>query len=74
MKIKNDPVFVKERFWEKAIPQYHIGYIEHEKYFEKFERSNPGIFLSGNFRGGISVGDCILNSRNTSDRVIEFLK
>lgn len=62
MKIKSDPLILKDKFWEKAIPQYNLGYIEHELYFEKFESNNPGIFLSGNYRGGISVGDCVKNS------------
>jgi oxygen-dependent protoporphyrinogen oxidase len=62
MGISNDPIFIKDRMWYQAIPQYNIGYIEHENYFDKFEKENPGIFLSGNFRGGISVGDCVKNS------------
>jgi oxygen-dependent protoporphyrinogen oxidase len=59
MKISGEPVFQTYKYWSKAIPQYNIGYIEHEKYFDEFERNNPGITLSGNYRGGISVGDCI---------------
>jgi oxygen-dependent protoporphyrinogen oxidase len=62
MKINDDPIFMKEHLWQKAIPQYNLGYIEHENYFDKFEKENPGIFLSGNYRGGISVGDCVKNS------------
>jgi len=62
MKIKGNPVYSSERFWQKAIPQYNLGYIEHEKYFDEFEKQNPGIFISGNFRGGISVGDCVKNA------------
>ena len=62
MDISSQPDFVRDKLWAKAIPQYNVGYIEHENYFEEFERNNPGIFLSGNYRGGISVGDCIKNS------------
>ncbi len=62
MKIKTDPIFIKEKLWLNAIPQYNLGYIEHENYFDKFEKENSGIFLGGNYRGGISVGDCIKNS------------
>jgi len=28
----------------------------------QFEESNQGIFLAGNYRGGISVGDCVKNA------------
>lgn len=69
MKINSDPIFMKERMWNKAIPQYNIGYIEHENYFDKFEKDNPGIFLGGNYRGGISVGDCVKNSELIFNKV-----
>lgn len=62
MKINDTPLFSTYRCWNKAIPQYNLGHIEHEKYFEEFEKNNPGIILSGNYRGGISVGDCIKNA------------
>lgn len=68
MKIKGEPILIKHKFWSKSIPQYNLGYIEHERYFEKFEKENPGLILSGNYRGGISVGDCIKNS----ERIINF--
>ncbi|HOI30471.1 MAG TPA: protoporphyrinogen oxidase [Melioribacteraceae bacterium] len=69
MKINSDPVYIKNRLWQKAIPQYNIGYIEHENYFDKFEKENPGIFISGNFRGGISVGDCVKNSEIVFNKI-----
>ena len=74
MKINGEPVFRREKFWNKAIPQYNIGHIEHENYFDQFEKNYPGIFLSGNYRGGISVGDCMKNSELTKNRIIEFVK
>ena len=42
-------------------------------YFEKFERENPGIFLSGNYRGGISVGDCIKSSYKNFEKIRDYL-
>ncbi|MEW6653851.1 MAG: protoporphyrinogen oxidase [Bacteroidota bacterium] len=71
MKIKAEPVYLNSKLWSKAIPQYNLGYIEHENYFEKFEENNSGIFLSGNYRGGISVGDCVKNSEQVAQRVME---
>jgi oxygen-dependent protoporphyrinogen oxidase len=69
MKIKGEPIHLAKRFWEKAIPQYTIGYVEHENYFDHFEKDYRGIFLSGNYRGGISVGDCIKNSELVVDKI-----
>ena len=74
MKIQSDPEFITYRLWDKAIPQYNIGYIEHDKYFEQFERENPGIFLSGNYRGGISVGDCVKNSEVVYKKIVKIMQ
>jgi len=59
MKITGSPELVEYNIWKHAIPQYNIGYIEHENYFLRFEKANPGLHLTANFRGGISVGDCV---------------
>ncbi len=72
MDIHDDPIFVKEKTWSKAIPQYTLGYIEHERYFEKFETMNQGLFLTGNYRGGISIGDCIKNSEMTYKKITAY--
>jgi oxygen-dependent protoporphyrinogen oxidase len=74
MGITADPIFTSERFWEKAIPQYNLGYVEHERFFDDFEKQNPGLFISGNFRGGISVGDCVKNAALVCDKINEQLK
>jgi len=68
MKISGEPVFLFYKFWPKTIPQYNIGYVEHENYFDQFEKKFPGIILSGNYRGGISIGDCIKNSELVTEK------
>lgn len=72
MQISGKPLLQKYKYWSKAIPQYNLGYIEHEKYFDEFEKKNPGIILSGNYRGGISVGDCIKNASVVVDKVTKY--
>jgi len=69
MKINGKPVYTSTRFWEKAIPQYKLGYVEHENYFDHFEKENKGIIISGNYRGGISVGDCIKNAELVVNKI-----
>ncbi len=74
MRIDSKPESIKYRLWERAIPQYSIGYIEKENAMNEFERKNKGIFLGGNYRGGISVGDCIKNSKIHFDRLANFVR
>ena len=73
MSITEEPIIIEKKFWKHAIPQYNIGYIEHENYFKEFEENNPGIFLSGNYRGGISVGDCIKSSYSNYEKIKDYL-
>ncbi len=56
-----EPVFADHVFWPKSIPAYHTGYDEVLETFLKIEAKNPGLYLAGNFRDGISVSDCIKN-------------
>ena len=69
MKINGEAVHTAKRLWPKAIPQYTLGYVEHENYFDHFEIDNKGIFLSGNYRGGISIGDCIKNAEKVAGKI-----
>jgi oxygen-dependent protoporphyrinogen oxidase len=69
MKISAEPVLISKRFWPKAIPQYNIGYVEHENFFDHFEKDNKGIILGGNYRGGISIGDCIKNAELVAQKI-----
>ncbi|MDQ6786733.1 MAG: protoporphyrinogen oxidase [Acidobacteriota bacterium] len=72
--LKNEPVFQKIRRWEKAIPQYNLGYEKTVEAIEKFKRENKGIFFCSNFYRGVSVGDCVKNSLTAGDEVFEFLE
>lgn len=57
--INGEPVLTHITHWPAAIPQYEVGYESMYSKMEDFEQSNPGFYFCGNFRGGISVGDCI---------------
>jgi oxygen-dependent protoporphyrinogen oxidase len=74
LSIKGEAQFVQVRKWPRAIPQYHLDFEKYLEIMESFEGKNPGIFISGNFRGGISVGDCLMQSAKTAHRVEEYLK
>lgn len=69
MGITEEPIYSNYKYWGKSIPQYNIGYIEHERFFDEFEKRNPGLYFSGNYRGGISIGDCLKNGELLFERI-----
>ena len=67
-----DVVVVKQ--WNRAIPQYRIGHRYIVEKIEQFENNHPGTFITGNFRGGISVSDCIKQSHQVSGQVAAYVR
>ncbi len=69
MHVSGLPIYSRVTRWDKAIPQYHLGHLSIIEQIGKFEQQHQGIFLTGNYRGGISVGDCVMNSKSMAERV-----
>jgi len=70
MKVKGEPKFVWISRWEKAIPQYNVGHLKIMAMIDEFEKENPGIYLCANYRGGISVGDCVISAEKTANKIL----
>ncbi|MCH2450095.1 MAG: protoporphyrinogen oxidase [Gracilimonas sp.] len=61
--IAHDPLYIRSVLWEKAIPQFHVGY---EKILQKLENQEQrylGLHFGGNYRWGVSVPDCIKGAK-----------
>jgi oxygen-dependent protoporphyrinogen oxidase len=71
MRITGDPVLTRIIRWPKAIPQYRLGYQETVERIERAESANPGFFVCANYRGGIAVGDCVINGEKTARRILQ---
>jgi oxygen-dependent protoporphyrinogen oxidase len=69
MGIDRRPDSVVVARWERAIPQYRVGHAKIVEAIARFERECPGLYIAGNFRGGISLADCIENAKTLSDRI-----
>ncbi|MFC5050257.1 protoporphyrinogen oxidase [Rubritalea spongiae] len=67
--IEGNPTFSNIVRWEKAIPQLNLGYSNILAQLEQCERKYPGIHFAGNYRGGISVGDCIISGIKLSQTI-----
>lgn len=68
--ITGAPVFKEHLFLPKAIPQYNIGHDKYLNLLVDLERRNPGLYLAGNYRCGISVGECIQAGFRAADRIL----
>ncbi len=71
--LKGKPIFQQIRRWQRAIPQYNIGYEKITDSIENFKKTHAGFFFCSNFYRGISVSDCIKSSSLTIDEVLNFL-
>ncbi|PWN06263.1 protoporphyrinogen oxidase [Rhodohalobacter mucosus] len=67
--LTGEPVMKDHIYWPNAIPSYHPGYDEILNVFDQIESELPGLHLAGNFRGGVSVPDCIKNGMELGDRL-----
>lgn len=74
MKVSGAPVYSRINRWSKAIPQYNVGYSRVTRSLEECEQKNPGLFFCSNYRGGISVGDCVMSADRTSHEILSYLK
>lgn len=70
--ISGSPAFKKIIRWEKAIPQYKLGYHKTIATIERFEDNFGGAFICSNYRGGISVGDCVMSAEKTMKKILSY--
>jgi len=70
LSITGDPRFIHLHSWNRAIPQYELGYDAILDAVNEIEQSNPGLHLIGSYRGGVSVGDCIRNATELAQKLV----
>lgn len=73
-KAKDKPVFVSHKSWKRGVPQYNTGHYEMLEKIREFESGHPGFYITGNYIGGVSVGDSILSSYRTAARAARHLQ
>lgn len=57
--VRGAPTFVHRTSWPRAIPQYAIGHEANTVAAERIEAAMPRVLVDGQFRRGVSVGDCV---------------
>jgi oxygen-dependent protoporphyrinogen oxidase len=63
------PLWSEVTRWPRAIPQYTKGHLARIARVEDAERSAPGLYFCANYRGGVSIGDCVKAGHATAERV-----
>ncbi len=64
-----EPLWHEVTRWERAIPQYGFGHRERLARVEAVEAALPGLYFCANYRGGVSIGDCIKSGHAMGERV-----
>ncbi len=68
------PESARIKRWPQAIPQYTFGHAMRMQHVEEAERGFPGLFFCANYRGGVSIGDCIKSADRAVGEVAAFLR
>lgn len=62
LQISGSEEFINIKRWPQAIPQYEADYDKFLTGVDHLEKAHPGLHISGNSRGGISMPQCIENN------------
>ena len=60
--------------WPQAIPQYTLGHLQRIAAVEDAEAAAPGLRFCANWRGGVSVADCIKSAQASAEAVQHILR
>lgn len=71
---RGEPSWIAITRWTHAIPQYNLGHRERLHAVDDAERALPGLHFCANYRGGVSVGDCIKSAHAAAEAVTRYLK
>ena len=68
--ISGEPVFQWHTSWERAVPQYNIGYGKTLAAIDRLEAAWPGWFMAGNYRMGVSIADAAKSGEEAARRCL----
>ncbi|MEN8176807.1 MAG: protoporphyrinogen oxidase, partial [Pseudomonadota bacterium] len=66
-----DPAVTFVKRWPRGIPNYAVGHLDNRKaVFKRLDRW-PGLWLNSNAYRGVSMNDCVHNSRRLVERMVQ---
>ncbi len=73
LRITAPPAALSVQKYARALPQYNLGHARIVESLSKLTAATPGLFLSGNYLSGPSVGACIAQAAQTCESVLASL-
>lgn len=70
--LEGEPEFVRVHIWKQAIPQYEIGHLARIEEIERGRMRLGPLHFVANWRGGISVADCVENATAFPDQLVTY--
>jgi len=71
--ITGKPVATNMHRYVRALPQYNLGHSQIVKSLETQTAAMPGLFLTGNYLSGPSIGACVEQAYQTAEAVRVYL-
>jgi oxygen-dependent protoporphyrinogen oxidase len=71
--VTGKPVTTNLQRYSRALPQYNLGHTQVVKSLESLIATIPGLFLTGNYLSGPSIGACVEQAYRTADAARAFL-
>ncbi|MBZ0129572.1 MAG: protoporphyrinogen oxidase [Rhodobacteraceae bacterium] len=66
---RGEPVLARVRQWPRGLPQFQPGHSRLVELFADALRDMPGLFVTGNYLRGVSVGACVDAALDTAEEV-----
>jgi oxygen-dependent protoporphyrinogen oxidase len=74
LQIREGPVFSNAALYPHALPQYNLGHAERLAVFQKLGAELPGLWLTGNYLRGPSLGACLEHSLSVAEQIRESIR
>jgi len=71
--ITGEPIVQYVAKWQRALPQYNLGHARIVSALGELCAATPGIFLTGNYLAGPSMGACVEHANKTASAAAQFL-
>jgi protoporphyrinogen/coproporphyrinogen III oxidase len=66
---RGDSEFARVRVWPRGIPQYRIGHDGRKSVIQNIPEQIPGLYVTGNYLSGPSVGACVAAAKVTAKNI-----